>query len=704
MLPNLARGSSSMSTSSQPPSSFVVQSAPTATVPEVYSPSQPEPPAADEMGSSTPVMDEPEEKDATPPQQTDVPSSKATDSKTKTTPIDFLSQLLTKTNNSSSSSSNFLQTLSLLTNTVKSQYKKQPEPEPEEGVANDDVAQTSPTSAAPPDMTSPAVSVGPGSNWGGWKPVQPSQPPLPAQDPSSPPIIGQVKPEHPPPLPQHPPRPPEPLAAPPFSVQPPGQDFSLPPPLSVAQSMSQPYRAPPVPSRAPFPPRPESSNSFPLQAVSPTVAAPMLTSPRPNMGFNQSYQFPGPVSNPEIRPPPLPAGQPPLGVAPPPGFIPRPGNTWEQPPAPILQPGVPPPTPPNPPPFSKPFVPPPPPPDANNPWQQPPQQPPPPQSQAEGFNQISSIPSQRGSWGSDDQDFQRQSSWDSSGDNQQSGYAHPWDQPQDYDEDEEDSEYVEPEPVNTLPPPPKKSILRNSRTSSLREISLVDESNSGAMNQGSVTQQSFPEVKPTGILKRPLVDMPHAVSQSDDQSEFINILKQKSSANLPPAPPSRMLTTITPNEGGDLDADQQGVSAINTIGVLGHRTSVNSDDMEIESEEHEEGNHEQVENSNWEGDNHAWASEDKQWTEKDSELQDHGWDNRNRDFQRRNSDSDRNFHPHWQEHHQQRPWRPRGPYGHDNFRPRNFAPRPRFGDNFHGPSPAKRPFYQQRPRMPYYRH
>lgn len=692
MLPNLARGSSSLSTSSQPPSSFTQQPpVPTATVPEVYSPSQPEPAITDDNGSSTPVMDEPEEKASSPPpKQADVPVSKSSDSKTKTTPIDFLSQLLTKTNNSSSSS-NFLQTLSLLTNTVKTQYNKtRTESDNSEGNGRvEENEATSPTSAAPSsDMTSPPVSAS--GNWSGWKPVPPSQPPLPSQDPSSPPVIGQAKAEPPPPLPQHPPRPPEPLPPQPFG--PPSQpDFSLPPPLSVGQPVSQAFIPPPVPSSAaPFPPRPETSfshNTAPASAAAPST--------RPNLGFNQTYQFPAgggpPPPRPDVPPvrPPLPAGQAPIINIPPPNFMPRPGNTWEQPTSPVLAPGVPPPTPPNPP-FSKPFVPPPPPPD--NSWQPPPQQqaaPPPPQN--EGYNQISSVPSQRTGWGSDNQDYNRENSWESGGDNQSSGYAHPWDQPGNYDEEEEDNEYMEPEPVNPLPPAPKKSILRNSRTSSLREVTLVDETNSGVINQGSANQPIIQEAKPSGILKKPPMDHGPVNPVNEGQSEFINILKQKSGSNLPSVPPAtRMLTTITPTDSVDTSVESGERNTFNTIGVLSHR----NDDMDIEGEEHEDSN-EHVENSNWDNNTQHWSEQEESGQH---------WDNRNREFPRRTSDSDRNYNPNWQEHTQSRPWRPRGPYGQDNFRPRSFPPRPRFGDNFHGPSPAKRPFYPPRPRMPYYRY
>ncbi|KAK3098614.1 hypothetical protein FSP39_021237 [Pinctada imbricata] len=65
-------------------------------------------------GSSTPVMDEKE--DSPPP------------AKSHQNPIDFLTQILSKTTKSSQQNSNFLQNLSLLTNTVKSQFQQQKDP------------------------------------------------------------------------------------------------------------------------------------------------------------------------------------------------------------------------------------------------------------------------------------------------------------------------------------------------------------------------------------------------------------------------------------------------------------------------------------------------------------------------------------------------------------------------------------------------
>lgn len=735
MLPNLARGSSSMGQSSQPPSTFTAQPAvPTASVPEVYSPSQPEPADMDDDGgSSTPVMDEPEEKSPSPPKVADVPVSKTADSKTKTTPIDFLSQLLTKSS-SSSSSSNFLQTLSLLTNTVKTQYQKQANLQANDGgVSHEKQNTTSPTSVAPStELTPPPVTEGSDGNWSGWKPVPPAQPPLPAQDPSSPPILGQVKPEPPPPLPQHPPQPPEPLPLQPFPVPPPGQqDYSLPPPPSVGQPVSQPYIPPPVPSSTPFPPRPETSTSTFPSVSSSAQAPPALTSPRPNLGFNQTYRFPAAATSPAN--PPLPTGQPPIGV-PPPGFIaPRPENPWEQPRVPITPGGVPPPTPPTPS-YQKPFAPPPPPPDNTSHWAQPPPQQPPP-SQTEGFSRISSIPSQRGDWRSEGRDYDRKNSWNSSGETRETGYAHPWDQPQNYDEDEEDSEYADQEPVTSLPPPPK-SILRNNRTSSLREVTLVDESNSGAFNQDNVQRQSIPEAQPSGILKKPLVDSISNVTnpaQTDEQSEFINILKQKSGTNLPSAPPSsRILTSIMPVEPAVSDFShhseipdivKQG-NGINTIGVLGRNnrtSSVKSDDMDIDNDDQESyGNQDSYSGNEQAEEHNSWESDASHWKEKDREHSDQHWDNRNRDFHRQNSDPDRNFDfhrqnsdpdrnfkPRWPDYNSPRhpPSHPRGGYGHEHFRPRNFPSRPpRFSDSYHGPSPSKRPYFPPRPRMPYFRY
>ncbi|KAJ8304572.1 hypothetical protein KUTeg_018155 [Tegillarca granosa] len=104
-------------------------------------------PTKDE-GSSTPVMDE---KPESPPNDRNSvpPSSKSQN------PIDFLTQILSKTSKSSQGSSNFLQNLSLLTSTVKTQYQQQKEANSHQG-----------TGSSSPSLEQQST---PPNSWAEWK-------------------------------------------------------------------------------------------------------------------------------------------------------------------------------------------------------------------------------------------------------------------------------------------------------------------------------------------------------------------------------------------------------------------------------------------------------------------------------------------------------------------------------------------------------
>ncbi|XP_045216267.2 regulation of nuclear pre-mRNA domain-containing protein 2-like isoform X2 [Mercenaria mercenaria] len=848
MLPNLAKGNSSMpgmapaGIGGEPPDLFTTEK-PATQVPDVYTPPprldqlppqpvppvQPVEPVGDDAGSSTPVQDEQEEKELTPPPKS-TPAPKP-ETKTKTNPIDFLSQLLTKTS-SSSSSSNFLQTLSLLTNTVKTQYQKKqseeadvpnPEEDPKPPSPTFSGGITGPVKSAPAEFTGvpPPVPSTQASSWSGWKQVSASQP-----DPSSPPVISQPKtPDvtHQPPLPQHAPPPPESLPSRPFNMQPPSpQDFSLPPP-TMRQSVSQSFINPPPP----VPPPPSNSQQFMTQVssaafpqvsssqpvvITATVAPTNLVTPQPGLPFSSNVPFgvPPPASNsgpalvpsrappppsqplntapgfpqplpqqtilstgypqpPNRQPPPV-SGYPPPPVQPGatgPGFIQGRENAWEpqrpvvsEPVRPNIQA-----------PFIRgPFAPPPPPPDttAPLPWQ--PENARAQNQQSESYgNQISSVPSQRSEWENPGNAGYDDPNWEGNiggTENRSGGYAHPWDQPQNYDEDDDDAEFADEILETTLPPAPKKSILRNNRKSSLREVTLVEETSSSTSSAGQTNPfvPSFEtshnltpvipqarEHKPVGILKKSSTEAIPVTNHGDrTQSEFINILKQKSgaNANLPNEPPSSRtlttLTTVSSAESHPSGLGSENVSAnhtkgepISTIGVVGNTgrpSSVQSDDMDLDTEDQEYGNNGNVDT--WQQPKNEWdvsqAVNEKQQDmeihkdferhhdyeqqtdyERHEDFEKHKGFERRQDFERhqnfeRHPDFERRDYngppprPRWPE---QRPWQHR-PQEHDQggFRPRGgFPPRTRFYDNFRGPSPAKRPFFSPRQRMPYHR-
>ncbi|KAL4227712.1 Regulation of nuclear pre-mRNA domain-containing protein 2 [Mactra antiquata] len=722
MLPNLAKGNSTLGglvggiDASQPPDIYADTPTPAVKVPEVYTPPpRPEPPAppapapveppqsqpVEDTGSSTPVMDEPDDKEPSPPPKP-IPEKKPPETKTKTNPIDFLSQLLTKTS-SSSSSSNFLQTLSLLTNTVKTQYQKQERDTNDASKTEDDAKPPSPTYTPRPTpsvateftgVPPPSAANSQAGSWTGWKQINSAQP-----DPSSPPIISQTKPTElphqplPPPLPQMPPPPTEPLNPSPYGVQPPSpQDFSLPPP-SLRQVVSQSFmNPPPPPSISPSFLPVSSSQTFTSQPiVLSTSVPPSSIHSGVGRGFNPGvpYGLAPPGADHDLTRPPPPVSNPKqLGA----GFMPR-DNTWQAP------------RPPGPPPASEAvqfnqFAA-PPPPDTRLPppsWQTDTPGENIPTNNSNGFNQITSVPSQRADWNRSSS-FEDQS-WEPTNENQGSGYHHPWDEPGGFEEDDDDTEFADEILDATLPPAPK-SILRNNRKSSLREVTLVDESSS--MNTSSVTDSvvstpaKFSGVKPQGneqrpasILKKTVPEIPETVNDRT-QSEFINILKQKSggASNLPDPPP--MIRNVSEMSSVP-DGHGEPINTIGVVGNSGQPSSAKSDDMELDNEDVQ---HERSE-IDFSADN--WTPRER-WDNDDFIPQRKMHEPEMRDFD--------NHRPHWSDH-RERPWHQRRPiHDHDNFHsPRGgfLPPRPRFPDSYRGPSPAKRPFLPPRPRHPYYRY
>lgn len=323
-----------------------------------------------------------------------------------------------------------------------------------------------------------------------------------------------------------------------------------------------------------------------------------------------------------------------------------------------------------------------------------------------------------------------------SGESKDSGYRHPWNQPQTYEDEEEDENEYEPAEVQPLPPAPK-SILRNNRTSSLREVTLVDESKTVP------SQASKMEPSPVSILKRPgSTGAQH--NNSDTQNEFISILKHKSGAtsNLPPPPSTRTLTSINTIDM-NTSAGQQ-ISTIGVIGNSGRNVPAQSDDMDIDDDNGYEPEQEYVGadsgDNNWGNDNgQTWdkpLEEDSgQWSDNrpeygHSEGYDRGQDyegnqqdySRNKSWQDR-SDGDRQGGrggyqggQKWPSESPQRPWQPRPRFdrGETGFSPRQFTPRPRFQNyggprenfrgNFNNFNEGKRPFFSPRQRMPYNRY
>ena len=605
MLPNLAKGSSSIGLNMPAMPGNILEDYSTQN-----KTAEPEP--SDDR-ASTPVQDEQEEKTPTPVKVSEPSTTKsASVTKVKTNPIDFLSQLLTKTS-STSSSSNFLHSLSLLTNTVKSQHQKKVE-------ANDNATVQSKNPASPPTSEAQLAFTGvpapepvtQSSSWPEWKNINTpalSESSLPHQaENTSPPVMTPgPPPKFPPPQPPLPQHPPPPLNVPPpqsYPVQPPSpQDFSMPPPVSqnfprtpVSQSFLTPSPLSQFNQRPPAPQPPHNAvvNSpapLAINPVSPTQLQPQRSQ------FNQVYPFGSqntvtPVTPSEVAPPPnsgMYPPPPPQSVAPPPPW--QQENLHESASVPTST-------------FN---------------------------------NRIATVPSRRGSWDQrENSEYPEGKSWDNKDDpveSQNTGYAHPWDQPQNYeDEEEEDGTHViaPPKPRHTAP----KGILRNSRSSSLREVTLVDDSESNGDRINSVNAPVIPPVvKPIGILKKPPTDVKPVDHVGDVQSEFIAKLKQKSSGshNVPSGPPnSRTLTTVHVEESNVTDTnsishDDEHGEHISTIGVLGSvncANSVKSDDMDIDNGD-DEGNIEVNNENEWVDniDSEEWQEERQGYISRDYDCE-----------------------------------------------------------------------------------
>lgn len=260
-------------------------------------------PTKDE-GSSTPVLDE---KEDSPP-------------RTHQNPIDFLTQILSKTPKTSTPGSSFLQNLSLLTNTVKSQFQqnrdalKQPQP-----------------------AVQPAVPETPNS-WAEWK-AQMNPEPMP--QPVAPPLLRVSQPNQPSPSLQAPifsqmssmssaPQPisapagtlvSPPVLSPPSAVRPP--PLQAPPPNFIPQQKPSPEAwnpRPPIPSQ-PFPMQPNFS-APPVGGFSGGQGDGLSPNWTPQSAPNSERPSPG--WNPQSGPPPE-HSQPVWNQ---PNSGPPPGNNW----------------------------------------------------------------------------------------------------------------------------------------------------------------------------------------------------------------------------------------------------------------------------------------------------------------------------------------------------------------------------------------
>lgn len=179
-------------------------------------------PVKDE-GSSTPVMDE--KQDSPPPAK-------------HQNPIDFLTQILANTAKTSASGSNFLASLSLLTNTVKTQFQQKKE----------DTTMTN---------SQPIMSEQAAGSWAEWK-SQNQPPPAPVGPPP-----GPVPPVVPPPMFQ-----PMQAMSQPLDVTPPPMSV-----LSASSSQNHLPTSPPILST--------SVNQHPYAPVSAPPYGPMNPPPRP---------------------------------------------------------------------------------------------------------------------------------------------------------------------------------------------------------------------------------------------------------------------------------------------------------------------------------------------------------------------------------------------------------------------------------------
>lgn len=628
MLPNLALGNSTLGskfkpippvTTTAPP---LVQSYPAPQPVQSYT-AQPVKSNIDDNSderAATPVMDEQEEeeKEPTPPPRVRTPEKPkpVTPASTtlKTNPIDFLSQLLTKTTKSSSSS-NFLHSLSLLTNTVKSQYQQKQQQSEASSVSDytrntvDSAistvgapvsGHTSPVSVAPSPMAAPLTS-----SWSGWQmnapqpplPPQPSPdqppPPLPAIPVATPPPgprLGPRQPLFPPP--QMPPQPTSPLPTPPGlrfpgaanqsypSIPEASQSYQVPAssgfqprgseaftPVSASGTYTvpgtQPYQVASTQSAPPefvdpsLPPPPPTSQPFHLAVPQRFPASPEPMPPRPQLqGLGARLGFPPSSETKVINPttafqqllfsyggsrnPPPPEsaqeqrpfsqGQPPWDPSAPNR---PPSRPWDQPPghhpepgsAPQFQPQGPPPVsiegPPN---------------------QFPPQDP---------YGPWTVVEPQQESNDQPPQGPQRET---------EEVYT-PWSQPDKYPEqwEQPDMELESPPPepeISRVPPvqshsAPAKGILRKRNSSLLREVTLVDSTNTSSTVEpppGERHPIGMPsgERIPVGILKKshfipgikkPPTDIVFSDQPADVQSEFIAKLKRKTGSSNLVVPP-----------------------------------------------------------------------------------------------------------------------------------------------------------------------
>ncbi|XP_061193179.1 regulation of nuclear pre-mRNA domain-containing protein 2-like [Saccostrea echinata] len=245
-------------------------------------------PTKDE-GSSTPVMDE---KEDSPP-------------RSHQNPIDFLTQILSKTPKASTPSSNFLQNLSLLTNTVKSQFQH-----------NRDVVKQPQAPLQPPASETP-------NSWAEWKAqMKPEEVPQAAA-----PALG---------VPQA--NPPPHLAPPMFSQM--NSMSSAPQPISAPAPtiVSPPIISPPLGVVRPPPLQVPRPNFIPQQASSPEAWNPRPPIPpqpfptQPNFSGGGFQVGQGDRVSPTWNPPSAPSsGSTSPGWNPPSGPQNHSGQVWNQP-------------------------------------------------------------------------------------------------------------------------------------------------------------------------------------------------------------------------------------------------------------------------------------------------------------------------------------------------------------------------------------
>ncbi|KAK3601074.1 hypothetical protein CHS0354_029301 [Potamilus streckersoni] len=273
-------------------------------------------PLSDER-CSTPVQDENQETKPLPQAAVPMPVPPPA---VKSNPIDFLSQLLTKTT-STSSSSNFLHSLSLLTNTVKIQVTQQKAALQGNNPINQVTTQPS---QIVPNVPAP---VEPPSSWAAWKainqpqpPPPPPVPPQPQSQPSSPPLAMSIHSPMPPHSQMHQQTPVPQIPSP--------QNLGVPPPAPNQTMITSPSIGvpPPPPMNYPSVPPPSSFQPTNLsQGLYHKTVSQSLSGPHQSnyvdqvpsselLGRQMSWESEEESHAPLNSPPPKPLPPPPKGI------------------------------------------------------------------------------------------------------------------------------------------------------------------------------------------------------------------------------------------------------------------------------------------------------------------------------------------------------------------------------------------------------